>query len=150
MKNLLKISNGVKKIFLITFLVFIFLSLAPVQAKEEGLVTCGGSGQDPCTLCDFFQLFKKIIDFLLLPPDGIVPIIATLMLVIGGIMFFFAGGSPEGLQKAKRLITSVVVGLIIVYCAWIFVNFVLTFSGFINPDLDWNPENWFQIECSVQ
>ena len=149
MKNLLEILNRTKKIFLIFFLVSIFLSFAQVRAEGTGLVPCGGEG-DPCTLCDFFQLFKNIIDFLLLPPHGIIPIIATLMLVIGGIMFFLAGGSPEGLGKAKRLITSVVIGLIIIYGAWIFVNFVLTFSGFINPDFGWDPSQWFKLECSVQ
>jgi len=131
----------IKKL-LITFLVL--LVSIPLFVQAVVLVPCGGEG-DACTLCDFFQLFKNIIDFLLLPPAGIVPIIATLMLVIGGIMFFFAGGSPDSLQKAKRLITSVVIGLIIVYGAWIFINTFFMLIGVA----DWTglTEGWWSIDC---
>ena len=93
-----------KKSFLIVFLV---LFLAPFFVQAQGLVPCGGTGQDPCTFCDFFVLFKKIIDFILL---SIIPPIAILMVVIGGAMFFLAAGNPENINRAKSLLKSVAIG----------------------------------------
>jgi sorbitol-specific phosphotransferase system component IIBC len=136
--------KNMKKIFLFFFLVFVFLTLGQAQAEEQkqGLVPCGGPGESACTLCDFFQLFKNIVDFVLFK---IIPVVAALMLVVGGIMFFLAGGSPETLGKAKKLLTSVIMGLIIVYGAWIFVNTFFMLIGVA----DWTglTEGWWKIEC---
>ena len=79
----------------------------PIQANAA-LVPCGLSGDDPetsiyencpCTLCHFFILFKNIIDFVLI---RIVPAVAVLMLVIGGIMFFGAGENPARRKLVEK------------------------------------------------
>jgi hypothetical protein len=132
-----------KKIFLISFLGFLFFFFSQVQAA--GLVPCGGPGEPACQLCHIFVMLDRIIDFLLLPPDGIVPIIATLMLVIGGVMFFWGGASPETLRKAKSLLTSVVIGLVIIYASWLIINLFFQVIGVA----DWTglKEGWWSIEC---
>jgi len=128
---------------------------------QAGLVPCGHTIDDPktpnidesqpCTFCDFFVMTDNILDFLLLPPDGIVFIIAVLMLVVGGVMFFFAGANPNALQTAKRIITSTIIGLVIIYAAFVIVGSILSAIGLA----DWTTEiykNWwqkgfFQINC---
>jgi hypothetical protein len=132
-----------KKIFLISFLALLFL--IPNLIQGAGLVPCGGPGEPACQLCHIFVMLDKIIDFLLLPPDGIVPIVATLMLVIGGVMFFFGGANPETLSRAKSLLTSVVIGLIIIYASWLIINLFFQVIGVQS----WTglEEGWWSIEC---
>lgn len=127
-----------KKIFLISFL-FLFLIIS--QAQAAGLVPCGGYGEEACTFCDFFVLINNIIKFVM---TRIVPVIAVLMLVIGGVFFFFAGASPNALNTAKGIITSVVIGLVIIFCAWVIVNTVITKIGIVeSPSL----LQWYKIDC---
>lgn len=154
-----------KKIILLISLSFLILSLAPLEVNAityAPLVPCGHRDanpniagiQDPyleseineacpCTLCHFFVLFKNAIDFLLF---RIVPPVAVLMLVIGGVMFFGAGANPATLEKAKKLITSAIMGLVIIFIAWIVINSFLMFIGVE----EWTGlKNWWQIDCPV-
>ena len=162
-----------RKIFLSlilsTFLFFPTISFAGTYQLEdgtdvcyEGLVPCGkevqrgvvsnsdgtcpttGTTVDiPCQLCHFFIMFKGIIDFVLL---SLIFPIAVLMLVIAGIMFFLASGDPAKLSKATAIIKSVVIGLAIIFGAWIIVNTFFSIMGFEQ----WTGLNtWWQIKCDV-
>lgn len=136
-----------------------------VNVIYKGLVPCGKpvnlggelSGESlvggtccemPCTLCHLFVMLNGAINFILFK---IVPPLAILMLVIGGAMFifgYFAGGgeeSPKLFSQGKKLITSVFIGLIIIFAAWLIVNFFFRFIGVAN----WTGlrEGWFQISC---
>ncbi|OGZ27242.1 MAG: hypothetical protein A2365_01455 [Candidatus Nealsonbacteria bacterium RIFOXYB1_FULL_40_15] len=108
-----------------------------------GLVPCG-SPCCPCTLCDFFEMINRIVKFLLFK---IVPIIGAIMIVIGGfmIMFAYAGqGGPETLSKAKKLLLSALIGILIIYCAWGIVNLFLQAMGVS----EWGGfKQWWIIEC---
>ncbi len=78
---------------------------------------------------------------------NLVPVIAVLMLVFGGVMFLFAGAKPEMLMKAKGIITSTVVGLVIVFGAWVIVNTILTKTGIIDtPSI----LEWYNIDCPTR
>lgn len=131
-----------KKIFLIIFLFFV-----PFVAQAQGLVPCGGRDQDPCTFCDFFVLFDNIVRFFI---GGIVPPVAVLMITIGGIMLFLSSDNPSNINKAKGIFKTVIIGLILIYGAWIIVNMFLTLPGLISADFGWNPAEWFTISCETQ
>ncbi len=110
-----------KKIFIV-----LLLLMVPVIAwggEGGGLVPC--SGPD-CTLCDLFQLFANIIEYLIV---YIVPPIATLFLVYGGIIFFTAGGNPSNVAKGQKILIAVVVGLIIVYGGHLLITAILGVLG---------------------
>ena len=125
----------------IIFLFLFVFSLAPLQAQAAGLVPCGGQGEAACTFCDFFVMINRIVQFVM---TRIVPVIAVLMLVIGGVFFFFAGASPNALNTAKGIITSVVIGLVIIFCAWVIVNTVITKIGIVeSPSI----LQWYNIGC---
>ena len=127
-----------RKILLISLLGLIILIPSLAQA---GLVPCGNTPDDPCTFCDFFVLINNIIQFVMIK---IVPFVAVAMLVFGGVMFFFAGANPNALQTAKGIITSVVIGLVIIFCAWVIVNTVITKIGIVeSPSI----LQWYNIEC---
>jgi len=124
----------VKKIFLIIFLAFLFLSLVP-SSSQAALVPCGGTGQPACKLCHIFELLNNIFVFLLIPNAEInsnfplIPTIAGLMLIIGGLYLLIAGASPELFSKAKSILTATVIGLVIVFVAYVFLNTFFMYIG---------------------
>jgi len=137
-------------LFLIIFsfgLLFLFFLDVLAQTRTNcptGLVPCGGT-DCPCQFCDLFVLFKKIVDFLLFT---IVPPLAILMLVIAGAMYMLAHmevvGSPNWIIQAKSLIWSVVIGLIIIYGAWLIVSLFFQIIGIA----EWTDlKAWWQIKC---
>lgn len=131
-----------RRVFFISFLVLLFLSSVFYFAEAAndgrfacptGLVPCGGP-TCPCTLCDFIVMFGNIINFLL---TKVVPSLAALMIAIGGFMLIFAhvglGGGDSGmLSRAKTLFFSVVIGLVIIYGAWLIVHTFLWAIGATN------------------
>lgn len=138
------------------FLFLLFFSSIPFYG-QAGLVPCGNPQDDPstpgideskpCQFCHFFVLFKNIIDFVLFK---IVPPLAILMIVVAGAMYMLAYieaiGNPNWISQAKSLIWAVVIGLIIIYGAWLLVNL---FFQIIGVESWTNLKNWWQINCPI-
>lgn len=133
-----------KKLFLFIFILTI--SFPFLANAREGLVPCGPGTADPvCKFCHIFVLFENIVNFFLFE---IVPPLAVLMIVIGGIYFFTSAGDPNKVNKGKGILTTVITGLVIIYCAWIFINFFFVFIGLSDFGLSLTgPNKWFQIQC---
>jgi hypothetical protein len=114
---------------------------------QEGLVVCGTTGC-ACGLCDFFVLIERIIDFLLF---RIAPVAAVLLIIIGGVMFLISSGNPATVTKAKNIIMSVIIGLTIMYTAYMVIGFILTQIGLSSWANDifssWLSGGVFEIQC---
>ena len=136
-------------------ILILFSLLTPAFALatdvEQGLVSCGNdidhSGSiepgEACGLCHLFQLVNNILNWVLFV---IIPIIAPIFIVIGGIYLLIARGSPEMFNKGKSVLTATSIGLIIVYTAYVLLSTVLTFLGVAN----WTGlGTWWQIDCPI-
>jgi hypothetical protein len=55
---------------------------------------------------------------------GILALVAVVMIIFGGVMWMTAAGSEENIEKAKKIISAAVIGLIVVLLAWAIVIFV--------------------------
>jgi len=55
---------------------------------------------------------------------GLLALIAVIMVIIGGFTWMTAGGNEEKVDKAKKIISSAVVGMIIILLSWALVTFV--------------------------
>lgn len=55
---------------------------------------------------------------------GILALVAVVMVIIGGFQWLTSAGNEEKIERAKRVISSAVIGLIIVLLAWAIVIFV--------------------------
>ena len=97
--------------FLLILAIYLFLPFFPSQG--QGLVPCGGPA-NPCTFCHFFEMIANIINFLLY---RIVPVLAVLMVVIGGFMYIISGaeGSSQMKSRAVALFKAVAIGLFLIY-----------------------------------
>lgn len=119
-----------RKIFSLFILFILFF---PLFVYAAGLVPCGGTGQNPCTLCDLFQLISNIINFILF--DLLLPL-AILGFLIGGIMIVTAGGSEDQLKRGKSIIWSTVIGIFIAFAAWLIVNTII--QSIVDPNFGIN------------
>lgn len=125
-----------KNLIMLILIIGSVLTATWAQAAWLGLVPqCNG----PCLrICDFAQLGKNIIDFMAV----LIFPIATAVLVYGGIMFIFSGGSPGKVEKGKNAIKSAVIGIAIMGFAWLIVN------GVIQIINNGSPLSWSTITCS--
>ncbi|MFZ5982618.1 MAG: hypothetical protein ACOYS2_03570, partial [Patescibacteria group bacterium] len=77
-----------KKISLfLTSLVLIFASVPPVWSAT-GLVPCGNSGQEACTLCYLISGIKGLIDW----GAGILGILAIFAILVSGVIYIVSAG----------------------------------------------------------
>ncbi|MDD4989834.1 MAG: pilin [Candidatus Pacebacteria bacterium] len=103
----------------------------------------------PCQLCHFFVMADNTIDYLMV---DIIPILAVLMLVIGGVMFYFSGTNPGLMARAKTLLKSIVIGLFLIYGAYMVVNYFLVIVGAakVNPVTSVFQNGVFSIKCPIE
>ena len=115
--------------------------------EGEGLVPCG-TPCCPCTLCHFFVLFDRIVDFFI---AKLVPITAFIMILVGAFMFMFSMDNPAKVSMGRNIIKSVLIGLVIVYGAYTLVGWFLVSIGLAdwveNIYRDWWANGTFTIVC---
>jgi len=118
-----------------------------ISFAQQGIVPCGGTAQPECEFCHLFVLIQNIINFVLF---YLVLPIATLLLVIGGLMFLLYGENPQQAEQAKSLLTAVIIGLVLIFSAWLVVGLFFTaigLSDFAITGIGLN--EWFTIDCPI-
>ena len=55
---------------------------------------------------------------------GIVGALALILLALGGIQYMSSGGDKIAVEQARGRITSAIVGLVVVFGAWLVINFI--------------------------
>ncbi len=107
------------------------------EGTGSGGATCNVAG--PCTFCDGLVVTSNILTLLF---QIAIPI-AVAMIVWGALRLMFAAGSPDRVGSAKKIMTSAVVGIIIVLAAVVILRTLFHFlSG--SPDFPWE-----SITCSA-
>lgn len=127
--------------------IFALLAIAtPFFVFARGLVPCGGQDEGPCNLCFLFLLLQNVMNFMV----NTVGIVATLFLIIGGIIIVASGTNKTLYEKGKNVVTNTIVGTIIVLGAWVVINTILIISGFAKVNLDLaDTGEWFELQCST-
>lgn len=118
-----------KKLFPIIFLSLVLFLIpgtalgwcpyTPIMAEHDAADILG--------LRAFFEVATRVINaiiFCLVPP------IATLMLIIGGVILLLSGGSPETSSLGKKIIFATIVGMVLVYGSWLIINTLLSALGY--------------------
>ena len=116
---------GISAVLMIAFLFLPFLSFA------QGLVPCGTSTTKPsCNICDFWILIINVTNFLIW---NIAIPLAGLMIVVGGIMIMIGSASESRVAVGKKILTNAIIGVIIVFVAWLFVDTIIkVLTGSLN------------------
>jgi hypothetical protein len=94
------------------------------------ILLCTGDGAPatvPCTnLCDLVAQAANVIYYAI---AFVLWVIAPILIAVGGIMYMLAGGNSSQVQTATKAITGVVVGVVIVLCAYLIVLVFVNFLG---------------------
>lgn len=70
---------------------------------------------------DLPSTFTNIVKWLLLS----LAFIGVIMIIYAGILWMTAAGNDEKVALAKKVITSVIIGLVVIFLAWAIVTFVI-------------------------
>lgn len=123
--------------------------LFPAFSDAASIIPCGGEGQPACTFCHIFELTNNVIIFLLVPSAfnggaALVLIAAAILFALGGFFIFSSAGNMARLEQGKKIITATVIGLLIVYCSYLFIGFLLEKMGVAG----WTGlGTWWSITC---
>ncbi|HUT22470.1 MAG TPA: TrbC/VirB2 family protein [Candidatus Bipolaricaulota bacterium] len=103
--------------------ILILLVACPVMAALPTLVPqeCLGDATE-CNLGSVENLMANVAGIIL----GLSGSIALLMFVIGGFMYIFSGGSSDTVSKAKKVLSTSVIGLALILGAGVIIKFVLS------------------------
>ncbi|PIT94513.1 hypothetical protein COT98_03300 [Candidatus Falkowbacteria bacterium CG10_big_fil_rev_8_21_14_0_10_39_9] len=121
-------------ILLLAIVFLVVLGFLPYLASAAGILPPeSGGGCDPTqtgrcgnyTLNDGVQLMVNVAHFIL----GIVGSLALLMFVIGGFMFLISAGNSKSVDKGKQIVIGAVIGLIIVFCSYMIIQFSMSALG---------------------
>lgn len=108
-------------------------------SSQEGLVPCGNPGQAQCEFIDLFRLLHNILEFAIFQ---LAPILATLMVAVGGFLMLTAAGNAGRFAKGIDFIKNALIGYLIVLASWLIVNTVLQQLGVA----DWTGlGTWYEI-----
>ncbi len=109
------------------------------------LVPCGiesdPSRNEPCDFCHIFQLVKNLIDFF---SFEIAPPLAAGFFTYTGILFLLSKGNANKEKEAKEVATKIVIGLLLIYGAWLIISTLMSLFFSNAGDIK---ETWWKIEC---
>ncbi len=71
------------------------------------------------------HVLTNILQFLL----SMIGIVAIIALVIGGVMFFLAGGDVRQVRVAKKIVLSAVIGIVIALGSIVLIRSIGSFFG---------------------
>ncbi len=101
----------------------IFAGICEESVTEQGGVdTCPCRDEGNCTLDDALQVFANIAVFIL----GISGSAVLFVFVYGGYKWLFSRGDSKWVQSGKDTMTGAVIGLMIIFGAYVAMNFIIS------------------------
>lgn len=83
-------------------------------------------GIDPACTANIGRLLSRVVIIIFI----VAALLAFLFLIIGGIRWILSGGDKEGTTKARSMITAAIIGLAIVFLAFVVINILGAIFGF--------------------
>lgn len=103
------------------FIFFIIQRSAVNGATSTGTILPPCVQDGNCGLCDFLIGFSNIANYLL----SFLGSAALLLFIYGGFIWLTAGGNMDYVKKGRDILLNTVYGILIVFCAWEIVNFII-------------------------
>lgn len=115
--SLLKKAVALGFLLQLTFLFMPTISHAQLAEHQIGYLPDFGLGMDT----DIEHLVTNIIQIFL----GFLGFIALVIIIYGGFIWMTSGGNQEKISKAKGILKSAIIGLIIILLSYIIVSFIM-------------------------
>ncbi|MCA9352712.1 hypothetical protein KC901_00850 [Patescibacteria group bacterium] len=98
---------------------------------KEGIVTDCGYGR-MCGFTDAIRLITRVVEYIFIL---VIPI-AAIVFAYAGFLYLTSGGDPGKRSAARRAMTNVVIGIVIVMAAWLVVRTIVISLG-VDPEASW-------------
>lgn len=105
----------------------IFAGICTTSVGADGSDSCPCRATGDCTLDDVLQVFVNVSTFIL----GISGSAVLFVFVYGGVKWLFSHGEGKWVDEGKRAMTAGVIGLVIIFGAYVAINFIV--SGLTTP-----------------
>lgn len=129
-----------KQVYFFSLLVaIVFL---PDTVSALGLVPCSGT---ECSACHFAQLGNTIFKWLV----GVLFVVFAVVAAMGGFGLVTSAGNPSAMSDAKAKLVNAVVGILVVFAAWLLVDTILR-GLLVGGTGQINGKYWYSIECGTQ
>lgn len=117
-----------KKILALFFfcLFFIIASLSANDVLAAGLVPCGDTADDPCTIDDFIELIGNVLSYIWII---LVPALGLLWFGFAGYKMMLSQGDPGKFNEGKNMLLYGTIGIIVVYTAPLLIKSFLSLIG---------------------
>jgi hypothetical protein len=127
-------------------LVLILFLITPAVVGAQGIVPCGDTPANACNACHLVVLADNLLDWLF----GIVFVIFGVVAFVAGFGLATSGGNQSKLDAAKSKLSNAVIGIIIVFSAWLIVDTLLKalLSGGDLQSVNAKLGQWNEISCS--
>lgn len=122
-------------IFLVFFSMFILSfhachALSVVEGISCAQTAAPGQNVPPCKLNEFLKIAVNVSQIIL----GLVGVLSLFAFIYGGVMFLVSGGSSERVTKAKQILLSAILGLVIVFTSYMIISFALGAMGYSSSE----------------
>jgi len=121
--NILKFVRKISPHLLTLSLLAVPFLVHGADPDPQGFIICGNPDQTPCEFKDFFPLANLIIDrliFMIAIP------LATLAIMIGGIMYAMYPINPGKKAQAWSIIKAALIGIVIALVSYALVKAVIS------------------------
>jgi hypothetical protein len=138
--------------------------IAPYFGVDPPILSCSGNYQGEsiikgsdgkvkyCTsICDLMATLENVIKF---ATSLAIYIVAPIMIMYGGVLLLFSGGSSGQLKEGKKVMTGTVIAIILVICSNLLISTILWLLGnATSPTVDEFGNkvsvDWPNIACDV-
>ncbi|MDP2951057.1 MAG: hypothetical protein Q8N55_01600 [bacterium] len=124
------------------------------ECSKIGKEECAGGSLSKgilhCQICHLFQMINGALNYLFI---SIIPYVVILMFVIAGIFFYLGGAKPNLKTRAKEVVKTTIIGLVLIYGSFLIVGVALTLLGVtdIEPVKSvWSNNQIFRIDCLIK
>ncbi len=112
---------------LAALLSFAVVHYAHAAGTGMGLIPCDGSDADPCTLNSVLQLMNNLLTFFF--QYLLIPLFVVMVMYLG-FSYLTAEGKPGQHAKLGSMAKHMILGLLLMLCAWVIVRTILSFLGY--------------------
>lgn len=128
-----------QKLLVIGFLLLVSANLASAALVPQCNPVGPRGAPGTCNLCHILELVKNLVTFML--EIGVV--FAGLFLAWGAFVIMTAGGSEERVTEGKKIMTTVVWGLVIAFSSWLILGTLIQIITGSPSALPWK-----EIKCT--
>ncbi|MEI7425406.1 MAG: hypothetical protein WCK16_00575 [Candidatus Moraniibacteriota bacterium] len=136
---------SLNKFVFLFFSIFIFLFALP-RIASAGIVSCGITTTDPCTLCHLIVGIQSILDWAM--NTLLIPLSIT-AISIAGIIYIVSSGNPTLTKQAKDIVGAVLIGFALMLGAWLIVNTIIITLFSAKTDLGIEKTDWHTFSCTT-